>query len=337
VLSVPNGEELEGALETLELMVGIDLYVNETTAHCDYVLPAATMYERDDFPVTFQTMHVTPFRQATEAVVAPAGQARPEWEIIDDLMHRLRWRVPAFTALAAMRKVLGAFGVKLTPRLMIDLMIRLAEGGDRFGLRSGGLSFSRLANELPHGTVLAPNMRAGLLHDIVVYRGRRMRLRHLEIEAEIVALWRRWTPDDYPLRMIGMREARSENSWMHNAPVLMRGHRKHRALMHVSDAESLRIGDGDVVRISSPHGRIALPVRLTKDIVAGVVAVPHGWGHRGAGGWQVANRAGGANVNQLTSSAPEDLEALAGMARLTGVPVRVDPVPLSQSKAASGT
>ncbi len=67
-----------------------------------------------------------------------------------------------------------------------------------------------------------------------------------------------------------------------------------------------------------------LRVVVTKDIVAGVVAVPHGWGHKGTGGWQLASGAGGANVNRLMSSAAEDLEKLAGMARLTGVPVRVD-------------
>ena len=78
VLSVPNGAELEGALDSLELSVGIDLYLNETTGRCDYVLPATTMYERDDFPLPFQVLQPTPFRQATEAVVAPAGQARPE-------------------------------------------------------------------------------------------------------------------------------------------------------------------------------------------------------------------------------------------------------------------
>jgi anaerobic selenocysteine-containing dehydrogenase len=77
------------------------------------------------------------------------------------------------------------------------------------------------------------------------------------------------------------------------------------------------------VRIASPHGQIELPTIVTKDIVAGVVAVPHGWGHKGTGGWRLAKRAGGANVNRLMSSAPEDLEKLAGMARLTGVPVRV--------------
>lgn len=97
------------------------------------------------------------------------------------------------------------------------------------------------------------------------------------------------------------------------------------ALMHVDDAASLQINDGDRISVRSPHGEIELPVTLTKDIVGGVIAIPHGWGHSGTGGWRVANDAGGVNVNQLMSSAPQDLEALAGMARLTGIAVAVEP------------
>ena len=74
--------------------------------------------------------------------------------------------------------------------------------------------------------------------------------------------------------------------------------------MHVDDAAELQIADGDVVQVSSPYGRITVPVTLTKDIVPGVIAIPHGWGHKGTGGWQMANSAGGANVNQLMSSDP---------------------------------
>ena len=324
VLSVPNGDELEAALESLDLMVGIDLYVNETLAHCDYVLPAATMYERDDFPLPFQTLQPTPFRQATEAVIAPMGQARAEWQIIDDLSSRLGRRTPGFAVLAAARKVLSLFGVRLTPRLLVDVVIRLGEGGDRFGLRRGGLSFARLTAEHPHGMVLAPHLRAGVLGDTVVYRGGRVRLRHDDIAAEVAKLARRESPEAYPMRLIGMREARSENSWMHNAPLLMRGERAQHARIHVDDAAAANIVDGDVVRIASEHGEIEVPVIVTKDIVAGVVAVPHGWGHKGTAGWRLANRAGGANVNKLISSNPDDIEALAGMARLTGVPIRVE-------------
>ena len=84
-----------------------------------------------------------------------------------------------------------------------------------------------------------------------------------------------------------------------------------------------QIADGDEVSVRSPYGQIALPVALTADIVPGTIAVPHGWGHKGTGGWQLANSAGGANVNQLMSSDPNDVEALAGMSWLTGVPVEV--------------
>jgi anaerobic selenocysteine-containing dehydrogenase len=326
VLSVPNGDELEGALEGLELMVGIDLYVNETLAHCDYVLPAATMYERDDFPLPFQTLQPTPFRQATEAVIPPVGQARAEWEVIDEITSRMWRRTPGLMTIGLVRKSLALLGVQLSPRLLVDAVIRLGDGGDRFGLRRRGLTFTRLTRDHPHGMVLAPHLRDGVLAKTVVYRGGRMRLRHDEIAAEVEALSRRSMPDGYPMRLIGMRETRSENSWMHNSPLLMRGERTQHARMHIDDAAAAKIADGDMVRIVSPHGEIELPVVVSKDIVEGVVAVPHGWGHKGTGDWRLANRAGGANVNRLTSSAPEDLERLAGMARLTGVPVRVEPV-----------
>ena len=324
VLSVPNGDELETAAEQLELMVGLDFYVTETTAHCDYVLPVTTMYERDDFAITFQAQYATPFRQATEAVAAPAGQARPEWVIIDDLMTRLRWRSPTFAGLGLMRKMLRPFGKSVTPRAMIDGIIRLSEGGDRFGMRRAGLTFDRLTGSHPHGVVLKPHVESDSFVQAVVYRGKRIRFAHQGISDEIANLSRRYRPDGYPLRMIGMREPRSENSWMHNSPLLMRGGREQHALMHVDDAAELGLADGDLAVVTSPFGRISVPVTATKDIVGGVVAIPHGWGHKGTGGWQVANRARGANVNQLTSSAPEHVEKLSGMAWLTGVPVRVD-------------
>ena len=318
VLSVPNGEELETAFEELELSVALDFYITETTSRCDYILPVTTMYERDDFPYTFQTFQATPFRQATEAVIAPVGKARTEWAIVDDLWSRLGG------VGGALRKALGVFGLKLKPQMMIDVLIRMSQGGDRFGLRRGGLSLRRLTEQHPHGFVVAPHIRTGVLRDAVAYLSRRVRLVHPDIAAEVDKLTRGELPGDYPLRMIGMREPRSENSWMHNSPLLMRGERTQRALIHVDDAADLKIADGDLVRVSSPYGEITVGVTATKDLMAGVIAVPHGWGHKGTGTWRLANKAGGANVNQLTSSDPRDVESLSGMAWLTGVPVRVE-------------
>ena len=327
-LSVPNGLELEAALPGLDLMVGLDLYVNETTAHCDYVLPVTTMYERDDFPVTFQTFQSTPFRQATEAVVAPRGQARTEWDIVADLMARMSRRPPVLAALVGLRSLVERTGRQWRPRLIADVMIRTSQGGDMFGLRRGGLNFRRLVGEHPHGVVVDDHIATGVLGDVVVYRRGRMKLAHKDIGAEIAAISRRENPDEFPMRLIGMRQPRSENSWMHNSPMLMgpvlkRGDRAHGALMNADDAAALAIADGDTVCIRSATGAIEVPVTLTADIVRGAIAVPHGWGHSGSGGWKLANRGGGVNVNTLMSTAPADVESLAGMSWLTGVPVRV--------------
>ena len=323
VLSVPNGAELGDAMDELELSVALDIYVTETTSKCDYILPVTTMYERDDFPLLFQPFHVAPFRQATEAVAQRRGQVRTEWEIVDDLMHRMATRTAGFAAMAVARASAGLLRRELGPRAMADVLIRLGRGGDWFGLRRGGLSFDDLAQRRQHGVVLEPEMRTGVLPSAVAYLRRRIKLVHNEIADEIEHLVNRPDPIGYPLRLIGMRESRSENSWLHNAPLLMRGDRTPRAVMHVDDAARRGIADGDEVAVRSPYGKIALPATLTEDIVAGTVAIPHGWGHRG-GGWRVANGVGGVNVNDLTSNDPGDVEALSGMAWLSGVPIEVE-------------
>lgn len=326
VLSVPNGDELEAALDSLDLSVALDFYLTETTSHCDYVLPVTTMYERDDFPLTFQPFQATPFRQATEAVVEPPGQVRQEWEIVGELIRRTSEESPVFAALVAAGRAMKRLGMPFTPRKFADIVIRAGAGGDLFGLRRGGLTFGRLSHDHAHGTVVTPHLQTGVLKEAIAYLRGRIQLVHNDIATEIASLARPAETEGFPLRMIGMREPRSENSWMHNAPLLMRGDRSHHGLMNADDAAELEIADGSEIRVSSPYGTITVPVTLTKDIVPGVIAVPHGWGHKGTGGWKLANKAGGANVNQLTSSEPDDVESLSGMAWLTGVPVRVDRV-----------
>jgi anaerobic selenocysteine-containing dehydrogenase len=315
VLSVPNGDELEDALGRLDLMVSLDLYVNETNAHADYVLPATTMYERDDFPIAFQTLQITPFRQATDRVVEPAGEARPEWTVVRDLMRALKGEKP----------LLGALSL-LDPMRIVDAMVRLAEGGDLFGLRRGGLNLGRLKREHPRGKVLREHLEPGTLRDVVTFRDRKVRLDVPQVRDEVASLRARTHDPERPLLLIGMRELRSENSWLHNAPLLLRGGRRHLARMHPADAAAIGAAEGDTIRLASATAAIELPVTLTEDLMPGVVAVPHGWGHKGTGRWRRANAAhdgehGGVNVNLLMSTDPDDLERLAGMAHLNGVAV----------------
>jgi formate dehydrogenase len=111
---------------------------------------------------------------------------------------------------------------------------------------------------------------------------------------------------------------------MHNAPRLMRGGRTHSLRVHPDDAAAHGLEDGGSSRLESKDGAVTVPVKVSDEMTPGTMALPHGWGHRG--GWRLADQHGGANVNLLAGGAPEDLERLAGMAHLNGIPVRVSRV-----------
>jgi anaerobic selenocysteine-containing dehydrogenase len=322
VLSVPDGDALERAMEGLDLMVSMDLYVNETNRHADYVLPTTTMYEREDVPLALLPFFATPFVQATEAVVEPAGEARQEWQIVDDLARRIGKPPYPVAALRALARL----GLRLKPRRMLDLLIRTGPRGDLFGLRRSGLSLKRLIDEHPHGLVLADHVRTGVLAGKITHRPRRVRLAPEEIvqELERAVELGEGQSEEFPLSLIGMRQLRSHNSWMHNAPLLMRGGRTHELRVHPDDARDCGLEDGDSARLTSASGSVEVPVTVTDEMIRGAVALPHGWGHRG--GWKLANAQPGVNVNRLASSDPDDLERLAGMSHLNGIPVRLEPV-----------
>jgi anaerobic selenocysteine-containing dehydrogenase len=308
-------------------MVSLDFYVNETNRHADYVLPATTFLEREDIPIAFLGLFSTPFIQVTKPVVPPAGEARQEWQVIDDLSRRLGvfpYSVPALRTLAKL-------GLRLRPRQLIDLLLRTGNAGDLFGLRRKGMSLTKVARH-PHGIVLDDQIATGVLERKVRHPDSRVRLDDSEAMQEIARLGSmNGATADFPLRLIGMRELRSHNSWMHNSPLLMRGGRVHALRVHPGDAEEHGLVDGAQARLASKSGSVTVPVKVTDEMTRGTVALPHGWGHRG--GWRVANDAGGVNVNLLASGDPDDLEPLAGMAFLNGIPVRLEPVKPSQRDA----
>lgn len=328
VLSVPDGDAMERALGKLDLLVSLDFYVNETNRHADYVLPTTTFLERDDTPVAFLGFYTTPFVQHSDPVVAPAGEAREEWEIVEDLARPLGVVPSSLKPLRA----LGRLGLRVKPQRLLDLLLRTGPDGDLFGLRPGGLKLSKL-RERPHGIVLADHVATGVLRRKLRHRDHRLHLAPEEIAEDLRRLTEEGPGDSrFPLRLIGLRELRSHNSWMHNSPLLMRGGRTHAARVHPDDAAEHGLADGGTVRISSKSGSIELEVKVTDEMTPGTVAVPHGWGHRG--GWRLANGTGGVNVNALASGAPEDLERLAGMAFLNGIPVRLEPVARQEAVAA---
>ncbi|WP_304114931.1 molybdopterin-dependent oxidoreductase [Mycolicibacterium bacteremicum] len=328
VLSVPNSAALESALGQLDLLVSLDLYVNETNRHADYILPGTTFLERDDLPMAYAACCPTVFLQSAEPVVPAYGQARPEWEVFEELAARMGLSLFATGALAPLNPVLRRLerrGLRITPQRMMHALLRIGPYGDRFGLRRGGLNPARLRAH-PHGIVLAEHAPHGVLSQVVTHDGGKVALAPAEIVGEVARLGRApGTTEDFPLLAIGIRELRSQNSWMHNSPILMKGNRTQRARVNPSDAAAAGLLDGAAVRVVSATGAIELEVLITDEVGPGTVAIPQGWGHRG-GGWRLANAHPGVNVNELTSSRPEDLEALAGMSVLNGVAVRLEAV-----------
>jgi formate dehydrogenase len=329
VLSVPDGAALEQALAGLDLMVALDFYVTETSRHADYILPATTYLEREDVPVALMGFFSTPFMQVTEAVVRPRGEARQEWRVIDDLSRRIGVAPYSLRPLRGLARL----GIRITPRRLIDAILRLGPAGDLFGLRPSGLSLAKVARS-PHGVVLDDQIATNVLPDRLRHSDKRVHVGDGEALAEIERLASaNGASPDFPLRLIGLRELRSHNSWMHNAPLLMRGGRTQALRMHPADAEAADLVDGDLALLRSESGFVEVPVTVTDEMTPGTVALPHGWGHRG--GWRLANDAGGVNVNQLAPSDPASLERLAGMAHLNGIPVRVEAVSQSPGSEAA--
>ena len=293
VMSMPNGPHLPEGFAQLDLMVALDLYVNETSRHADYILPVTTALERDDMNQFFMNHMVRPFAQYVDAVIPPVGEARGEFDILRELAERMGKADKYFAR---------------TPFEIADAELRAGvEGQD-------GLSLESLKNE-PHG--------------IMIERGRwafdfKKRIGHADSK---IHLWSDVTANETErlaagpkrrensLRLINLRKLRSINSWMHNVDKLVRGD-EPRLLIHPADAADRHIADGSDVLMRSQWGEIEVKISLTDEVRRGCVAYPHGWGHEG--GWKRANGQSGANLNAITPSQPQMAEQVSGMSWLEG-------------------
>jgi formate dehydrogenase len=320
VVSGPSGQRLVEALESLDTFFAIDLYMNETNKYADYILPCTTMYEREDIPMQFLDRFIRPSLQVTEAVSDAPGECRPEWVILDEIARRMG-RGGAYSTAA--QRGLAKLGLRIKPRQMADLLLRTGKAGDWFGLRRKGWSWKKLVEQAPHGVVLHEDLPLRPLKGRLQHPDGRIHLAEPRVMAEIGRLEREELNLDFPYRMIGMREVRSHNSWMHNSVKLMPDSRRLLLRIHPDDASALGLVEGDEARITSNAGEVVVPVTLTDEMTPGTVALPHGWGH--AGSWQRANAAGGVTSNFLASSRLEDVEALSGSTVLNGIPIRIEP------------
>lgn len=263
---------------------------------------------------------VPPAIWATDQVIAPRGEARIEFDILDEIARR-SGRGGAY-AVAPLRWLAKA-NIRVKPRTLIDVLIRTSSAGDLYGLRRNGVSFGKLLCRYPHGKALRPDLSVGRLTDFLRTPTKKIALAPAELVSELRRLDATdGAPVNLPLRLHGLREARSQNTWMHN--VLAPNRKTFTAFMNPQGAASAVVRDGYWVNVISANGSLTVAVTLTDDTSPGNFAMPHGWGH--AGEWPKANEYAGVNSNILASAAPADIEALAGMSILSGIPVRVEKV-----------
>lgn len=329
VLSTPNGRQLERALASLDFMVAIDFYLNETTCHAHIILPPAGPLERPHFDAGLPLAAVRAAAKWSPPLFAAPPGSYQDWQILVELALRLHPRRS------------GRLGQRLVKHLglerVTDWLLRLGPYGAQAALLDpaaslmqklrcllvplrDGLSLEKLRRH-PHGIDLGA-MRPGRLRQHLHRHQARIQLAPPLYLADLPRARARLMEADAPrdtLLLIGRRHVRSNNSWMHWIPRLIKGPRRCTLLLHPDDAARLGIADGALVTVSSRVGAVTLPAQISADMLPGVASMPHGYGQRREGLPQ-----GGASINDITDE--QFTDALTGTPVLNGVPVTVTPV-----------
>ena len=317
VLSTPNGTRLERALGKLDFMASVDFYINETTRHANIILPPTFALERDHYDLIFHLLAIRNTAKYSLPLFDQAPDTRHDWQILQGIAARLAVHDPARRPGLVDR----IWTRLLTPKRQLALRLRFGPRGAGWNPFGQGLTLAGLARR-PHGVDLGP-LESCLPRRLGI--GVRIQLAPAPFVADVDRLATELTLSSTApaLRLIGRRDLRSNNSWMHNSQRLVKGPRRCTLLMHPADATRLGINDGTRVRVRSRAGAIAVDAELSEEIMPGVVSLPHGWGHDRPGTHQsVASAHPGASINDLTDELVVD--AVSGNAAFSGVSVTVE-------------
>ena len=347
VLSTPDSARLDAALARLEAYVAVDPYVNETTRHAHVILPVPSPLQRGHYDIFLSQLALRNVVRYTPPVLPLDAGMLDEWQVLarlslvatgaepgaDDpaLVDEEIVRSLAAAAVADESspvhggdtdELIASLGERRGPERLLDLMLRTGPYG------AGGLSLETLL-AAPHGIDLGP--LEPRLPEVLRTPSGMVELAPEPLVADVArlraALEERRNRDgaDDGVVLIGRRQLRSNNSWMHNVSILVKGRPRCTLLVHPSDADRLGLHDGAPAEVSSRAGSVTIPVEVTETIRPGVVSIPHGWGHDRPGArLGVAGRHAGVNSNILAEG--DRIDPLSGTAVLNGIPVTVRPV-----------
>jgi anaerobic selenocysteine-containing dehydrogenase len=337
VVSTPNSERLAAALDDLDFMVSVDIYVNETTRHADVILPGPSPLQRSHYDLALLGLAVRNVANYSPPALEPDPQMPEEWETLLRLggiatgqgpnadvaaidrfvAHEVARRQSTDPASALHgrdpEELLAEVAPRVGPERILDLQLR----GGPYRVTLADLEAA------PHGIDFGP--LEPRVPEVLRTSSGTIELAPEALVADVARLHAALgEPVNGGLTLIGRRELRSNNSWMHNLPTLVRGKERCTALVHPDDAARLGLVDGEEAVVRSRAGEIVVPVEVTDDVMPGVVSIPHGWGHDLPGvALSVAGEHAGTNSNVLADELV--LEPLSGTAVLNGIPVELEP------------
>jgi len=327
VLAFPNGRRLERAFETLDFMVAIDFYLNETTRHADIILPPTLALEREHYSLVQYAMAVHNTARFSQACLESAPDSRHDWQIFVELSRRLLGCGAVGSRLAS--TLLRASSSLVQPRRLLALGLRFGPYGPGWKPWGSGVTLKKLLSQ-PEGIDLGPLQPR--LPSILATPAKLIQVVPEPMIAELERIRRQWlgaaakqaeaSGVGAPLRLIGRRHLRSANSWLHNLARLQAGKPRCTLLIHPDDAAARQIHDGQRVQVRSRIGAIEVPAVLSRELMPGVVSLPHGWGHHREGtSLAVAGKAPGASFNDISDE--KLIDQLSGCSDLNGVLVEV--------------
>lgn len=312
VLSTPNGAKLDKALDSVEFMVSIDCFLNETSRHANIILPPVSAIERDHYDLAFHNLAVHNTAKFSKAFYPQKG-GKHDWQIFLNLIKQLKQKVPFSQKI--MRKLILLNG----PNFMLNILLKRGPYKQ--------LTLSKLKKS-KHGVDLGPLQ--SVLPDAIKHKDKNL---HLNLEfyfSDLNRVNEHFDKQSTPSLksqgiLIGRRHVRTNNSWMHNNHRLVKGKNRCTLMLHSEHALALGVQDGEVIKVTSAVNSLHIPVQITDDLMPGVVSIPHGFGHNRQGTQnKVAQAHAGVSVNDLTDD--RLLDELSGNAAVNGVPVELEAV-----------
>ena len=323
LLSAPNSARLQEAIKSLDFMVSVDLYLNETTQHANVILPTTTSLERSNYGFVAHGQSTRNFAKlCMESIPAQDGLLHP-WQVALELGARLRGQTPEeideemFTQLCRSRNIKPDPDKTnlIGPERHLDIFLRS-------GFYSSAEPFTlETLKANPHGVDLGALMRR--LPEMIATSSAKIELAPDVLLKDCDQLRERLKSSSDRFLLIGRRHLRSNNSWFHNIRSLAKGPQRCTLQVHPEDARALKLTNGDLAIIESRVGKVKAPVELTEKLMRGVVSLPNGYGH-GEANTQLSGAKvfqSGTNVNVISEDKWRDLTS--GNAAFNGIFVSI--------------